>query len=269
MTRWLAKGSQGDFSQASLHYADLGPAFSPEVATAYRRALLRFWRVVRPSRPEVLPNGGWRRPYSIHLAMAGLALDAASTPNWARSLSIEEAQRAVAHAFASGLGLPDWLDGVLVAYPAVVEPEINRALKREWAMALEGFTPMLYRAGTTLPITPGIERTVLKLIDGEAEQPSAHLEDTRKLLSRMPLTPAKARALTRRFQNRFNAAVASDDWDQAVGLVAILFRLDPVVATASLQRLLDAQIGDTLKERTEGAIGMLFGMHRPAGSQVC
>ena len=103
---------------------------------------------------------------------------------------------------------------------------------------------------------------MLKLIDDEAAQPSARLEDSRKLLSRMPLKPAKARALTRRFQDRFTAAVASDDWDQAVGLVAILFRLEPVVATAALQRLLDAQTGDSLKERTEGAIGTLFGMHR-------
>ena len=163
MTKWLANGEERDRSKAVLRYQDIAIAFSPEVAEAYRQGMRRFWRIAKPRPPTISPEQR-TTPWSSLLSMAGLALEAATTPSWTETLDLDEARLAARHVFISGQDFPDWLDALLVAFPDVVEPYLLKELKREWSLERPGYTPLLYRAGIALPMTRGVQAAFLRMV---------------------------------------------------------------------------------------------------------
>jgi hypothetical protein len=261
LTNWLACGSEKDPLKAVLTYRDLESAFSPAVAEAYAAGMVRFWRVAVPKGVKQ-SEGRTTRPWSVVVAMAGLALDAATTPDWIGTLDPDLARRAVRHAFLSAMGLPDWLDALLQVYPSAVEPFVVKGLQQEWAMPTPAFTPLLYRAGANLPMTPGVQRALLRLIEKTPSPDAERLEQIRKILPRLTLTPAKRRALAKDTRARLQAAQVAGDWDGAMRRVPILFILDSRAAVAALPGLLAAPPKGERQARAEAALGALFGMAR-------
>ncbi len=259
---WLSNGPERDRMKAVLTYPDLAHGFSAEVADAFRAGMLKFWRVAPPRGLTQRADGGTSRPWSSVLAIAGLALDAGATPDWISTLDAASARRAVRHVFISGLDFPDWLDALLTAFPAVVEPYVVRELQREWTRLTPAFSPLLYRAGANLPITPSVGRALLRLIEGSPYGDAEHLEHARKILRRLTLSQARRRALAHATRTRVIAAQAAADWEGAIALIPVLFVLDPAAAAADLRQLLAAQPVADRQARAEGALGALFGMSR-------
>jgi hypothetical protein len=260
LTDWLTHGRERDKQKAVLTYSDLANAFSSGVAEAYRAAMVRFWRVTKPRAPRFNEHGGRTTPWSTVLAMAGLALDAATTPSWVETLGQDEAQLAVRHAFISGMDFPDWLDSLLVAFPQVVQPSMARELRREWSMEQPAFTPLLYRAGASLPITAGIQEVLLKLIETETSAAPERMEHARKILRRLTLTSARRRRLANTTDARIRDYREADDWESALALLPVLFVLDSARGAVALQRLLADQSEGDVRKRSERTIGALFGV---------
>ena len=229
LTRWLAQRLQEhDLSRAALSYHDLGKAFPAKVVAAYAQGMKRFWRVTEPRAPKFLADGRKSVPCWITLSMAGLALDSADTPGWADSLTLVEARRAIDHLFRSDEGIQDRIYAKLVRITEVAEPPVIRAIRREWPASLGAYKPFLYRVQSGLPLTPGLQRAILRLVEGpepsETAGVDAALQVTRRLV---PTLQSAARwSLLRQMERRFMARLAADEWDTSVIYVAIVFALD-------------------------------------------
>lgn len=130
---WQAMDRAGDESRSSgWNRRFIEKHFGTSVADSLRVALAKIWRSDRPSLRSERPEDG-KNSFLIRwqLGLAGVAAEA-EDPNWARKLSVEEAELAVRYAPLELNGFPSWLDSLASAHPVavvgVLGPEIAAEL---------------------------------------------------------------------------------------------------------------------------------------------
>lgn len=103
-------------SERGADWRGLIPEFGEAVAQAYRDAAVAFWRTYSPKlRSEGADTSG--TPYILLFAMAGLAIEARETPDFAASLSPADARQALRYLTWELNGFPAWLEPLYRAHP--------------------------------------------------------------------------------------------------------------------------------------------------------
>lgn len=103
-------------TERGADWRGLIPEFGEAVALAYRDAAVALWRTYTPKlRSEGTDTSG--TPYILLFAMAGLAIEARETPDFAVSLSPADARRALRYLTWELNGFPAWLKPLYEAHP--------------------------------------------------------------------------------------------------------------------------------------------------------
>ena len=119
-------------TERGADWRGLIPEFGEAVAVAYRDAAVAFWRTYTPKlRSEGADTSG--TPYILLFAMAGLAIEARETPDFAASLSPADARRALRYLTWELNGFPAWLEPLYKAHPDLGW----QAIKQELVWELE------------------------------------------------------------------------------------------------------------------------------------
>lgn len=97
------------------NWKNLIPEFGETVSRAYRDAAVAHWRNYRPA----LGSEGANKssiPYSLIFGLVGLAIEAAETPNFAQTLTSDEAAHALRYVVWEINGFPSWFETVYRAH---------------------------------------------------------------------------------------------------------------------------------------------------------
>jgi hypothetical protein len=93
--------------------APLEPMLGPEVASAFRDGLIKFWRLWRPKLKSEKAEKERNQINSLDCTgITGISLEAAIKPSWAEELSSDEAIHAAQYATLELNGFPSWLSGL-------------------------------------------------------------------------------------------------------------------------------------------------------------
>lgn len=109
--------------------------YGMEVARAYRDYCVEYWRLYDPpsrSDPSIGKNS---TPTSVIIGLSGLAIEAAETENWVKTLSPADAQRATRYALWEMNGFPSWFADLAQTWfeelRAVMRSEIEWEFQQE------------------------------------------------------------------------------------------------------------------------------------------
>lgn len=129
---WAAMDRSGQESRASgWNRRFIEQHFSKEIADRLRSAMISIWRNDRPTLRTERPEED-KGTFLIRwqLGLAAIAAEA-EDPNWARKLSVEEAELAARYAPLELNGFPSWLESLVVAHPTAVEAVLGSELSSE------------------------------------------------------------------------------------------------------------------------------------------
>ena len=126
----LNAASRGDSRYQIDDVSVLEPVFGKDVVEAARDGLIDYWRTHKPTvDSEKAPEKLNSVSKLDCMGLVGISLEAVRNPNWASTLSSEEAERAAAYATIELNGFPTWFDTLGGAKPF----EVSRVLMREIA----------------------------------------------------------------------------------------------------------------------------------------
>ena len=115
-------------------WRELIPEYGEEVAQAYRDGAMNYWRRYRPAlRSEGAPDNSV--PIFVIFGLAGLGIEAAETPDWARNLSRDDVLLACRYAAHELNGFPAWFPALYEAHPEIVGAFLVDEVEKEIASA--------------------------------------------------------------------------------------------------------------------------------------
>lgn len=142
---WTAMRRGHEFREEGWDRAFIETHFNPEIADRLRRAMMGHWRDVKPPLEyERSPEERATFYFSWRFALAGVYAEA-EDPNWARSLSPNEAANAARIAKQKLNGLPAWLATLASVHRETVErtlgPDLSSQIHSgsEWSDYLQAF----------------------------------------------------------------------------------------------------------------------------------
>ncbi len=135
---WKVMSRQGQESRASgWNRRFMEGHFGKDTADRMRQALMKYWRADVPTIRSERPQGEkGTYPIRWQVGLAGVYAEA-EDPEWANILSDDEVQIATRYAPIELNGFPSWLDGLVQAYPDVVDAIIGTELSEELNAPLE------------------------------------------------------------------------------------------------------------------------------------
>ena len=262
LSRWLQGDTdERDTRRAALLWHNIAPAFSSEVAEAYRDGMSRLWRLVPPQRPLRQEGGPITTQWPNILAFAGIGVEAAETPDWVSRLTSEEAALASSHACHSEEAYPDWLGPLLDRHPQAVLPVIRQEIETEWQAAADYPDDLLrHFARSPGAIPERVQQPLLELITSSEAPNIRKAALAIDILQNMPLDDATRERIARNAAARLNAVPPRNDDERVFLDLATLFLTDAGAALASLKAWIDAAApGPDRKARSERALARLFG----------
>lgn len=132
---WQAMSRSGEESRSSgWNRRFIERYFSKDIADRLRVAMASIWRDDRPTLRSERPEGE-KDTFLIRwqLGLAAVAAEA-EDPNWARKLSVKEAELATRYAPLELNGFPSWFESLAVAHPAAAEAVLGPELTSELEM---------------------------------------------------------------------------------------------------------------------------------------
>jgi hypothetical protein len=264
---WQAMSRSGDESRASgWNRRFIEQHFSKEVADQLRTTMMSSWRNDRPTLRTERPDDE-KNTFLIRwqFGLAAIAAEAEDV-NWARKLSVEEAELATCYAPLEFNGFPSWLEGLATVHPTAVEavlgPELSSELDEistanSFAISLQN----LSHATATLVsiflprLRAWFDATVQSIRDGEA---SANVADRLRRVADILLMCGNDQ--TRQELRSVAEKQLAGGLDSLLGHVwlPILMRLDPLAGTEQL----DKALGEARPESKASGmkwLGELFG----------
>lgn len=129
---WRAMSKAGDESRASgWNRRFIEAQFGGETADRLRLTLMEQWRKVRPTLTSERPDGA-KGNYLVRWQLGLAAIYAeAEDPEWATSLSTQEAELAARFATIELDSLPLWMESLVKAHPESVEATLGKELLLE------------------------------------------------------------------------------------------------------------------------------------------
>ncbi len=223
--------SRSRYSVESL--AAVEPILGPVVTAKFGGALIAFarqWTPVAPSErgPEA-PDGF--TSFDI-MGLAGISLEAATTPGWAEALDPDAARLAAVYALVELNGFPDYLGRLAAAQPEVVQAILDAEVRAHILASrpdAHGILDRLAYADVALArlVTPSLAG----LLEDEANFPPLMLPKVIDVVSRG--SPEQVPTLALMAARR---AITVTDPEVAALFLALLFAADPEQGIAVLHQ---------------------------------
>ncbi len=263
LSEWLHRKTRQDYAAAVREWRLLEPAFSKEVAEAYRDGMKALWRVSGSEKPVRQPGGPITVKWITIYSYAAIGLEAAENPRFAETLSDSDVRRAVLHVCLSEQGYPDWLDGVIAARPNVAVPLVRDAFKEEWAAQEGRVSYFLYHfAQNAVAIHPDLQKAIFAVIANVEPKQINTLDRGLDIIRNLTLSERQRASLRAMATARFDAHKKSQPaW--AARYMALLFLLDGPSAAATLIAWERGEKPGKRKALTITVLGLLFGTHHP------
>lgn len=260
LTRWLGGHTANGHSGAAVGWSLLSAAFGDDVARSYADGMKTLWRVTPPERPT--HRDGLRRvKWTTILAIAGLALEAAEDAGWADDLDPGDALLAFRHVCLDDQTVPDWLGALIEAHPAIAAPLIAAEIGREWRRGSE-YAPFLEHAARGLQLPEPLRSTMFAMLAGPPPGHVSRVATAADLVLRLKLDEAEHESLARTTRLRLSRARRSDDWQNALAHLRLLFRLQPQAGAEQLFDMLKAERPKRKRSRANELLRSLFDRHR-------
>jgi hypothetical protein len=260
---WLHRKTRLDYIAAIREWRLLEPAFSREIAEAFRDGMKALWRVTAPEKLVRQPGGPISVKWVTIYAYAAVGLEAAENPRFAESLSVGEVHRAISHACLSQQGYPDWIDAAIAAHPGIAVPLVRDAFAEEWAAEESGVSDFLYHfAQNSVAIHPELRHAIFEIIRTVEPKQLHTLDRGLDVVRNLALSESQRAALSAIVLARFKAH-ASNKPMWAARYIALLFQLDGPAAAALLLKWLRGARPRKRKALTITVLGLLFGSHDP------
>jgi len=222
--------SRSRYSIESL--AAVEPILGPVVTAKFGTALIAFarnWTPVAPSQRG--PDAQGFTSFDI-MGLAGLSLEAASTPHWAEGLAPDAARQAAVYALAELNGFPHYFVRLAAVHPATVQAVLDAEVAVQVAAGradVHGILDRLAYADVALAklATPSL----VGLLEDEANFPLAMLPKVVDVIARgaPEQTPTLAPMAARR-------AIAVTEPEAAALYLAVLFAADPEQGVETLEQ---------------------------------
>jgi hypothetical protein len=262
LSEWLHRKTGQDHTSAVREWRLLEPAFSKDVAEAYRDGMKALWRVAVPEKPVRKPGGPITVKWITLYSYAAIGLEAADNPRFAETLSEGDARRAVSHVCLSEQGYPDWLDGVIAARPNVAVPLVRAEFEEEWAAEEDRGSYFLYHfAQKATVINPNLQKAIFEVVSNIEPKQINTLDHGLDIIRNLTLSDTQRGSLWSMAITRFNTHKKLQPvW--AARYVALLFLLDgPRAAATLIPWLRGEKKSSKRKALTITVLGLLFGTH--------
>ncbi len=133
--RFLSSRIRGRSRYAIDDLSSVEPIFGAEVTEKFATVLINFANAWKPLLPSERPPEEQRKIFSFEsMGLAGMALEAARTSNWAQSIDDDRAAKAARYAILELNGFPDYLVRVAEAKPAIVRKVLVAEVNSQLAM---------------------------------------------------------------------------------------------------------------------------------------
>lgn len=269
---WTGMQRGQEFREEGWDRAFIETHFSQEVADRLRQAMMRHWREEHlPLQYERPPEERNTFYYSWHVALAGVYAEA-EDPNWAQSLSSEQAAKASRIAKQKINGLPVWLATLAAVHPETVEktlgPDLSSQLRSgsEWSDYLQALRDSKPELRTLF--VPRIRAWIEEVHDGDEIANSG--SDFANLLRQAILVLL---AHDEWSTNSFLEGLAADallgpiEHPCAITWAQTLLRLNPERGTLALECLFEREPAP-VKQLKEIWIAAIFGDRHARGVPV-
>lgn len=259
---WWLRSHTGDTSEdkAVLQWRALECGFgSAEVAIAYKKAMLYFWRVAPLRWPERQDGGVTTTYFVTEIAYAGVCLEAVEDVNWAKKLTPAEALKAAALACRSGNSRPAWLDDLVKEHATIALPELARTLNEEWTSPSDNQRRFLYDyAHATEEPIPEVCSLLLELVLGDRHPAPRAAELGVRLIQNAGRSIDRTR-LAEVAKTRLDEAERANDPEQIAVNIALLIMADAKAGLKRLRDWIDGSEPEEKKERATAMLARLFG----------
>lgn len=264
LSQWLGYRTGRQDEDAYQQWRLLKEGFGQEVADAYRDGMKALWRVTKPERPKHKKGGQITTKNTTVLAYHGVAIETADDPDWTSRLSEAEAKIAAQHGCLSEQGFPEWIDGLIAAYPQTVLPIVKRAIEQEWQTRGPNHPDFLYRySHHDAAIQPALQNILFEIISGPEPKDLTKLERGLQLVSRLELDEDKKKRLARMVRRRLAQHETKEKADRAMRYLALLLVVDSENAVSDLAAWFARPKPHQRRERAEQTLAFLFDRHDP------
>ncbi len=264
---WRAMQRSGNESRASgWNRRFIEKYFSKEVADSLRSSMRSIWRNDKPTlRSERATKDSGTVLTRWQLGLAAIAAEA-EDPEWARKLSVDEAELAVRYAPIELNGFPAWLEALVHEHPVAVERILGTGLTTELeAIAAPGSSVMMLQDISYSPTAVvqiflprlhswlEVHGSELRALDDEAMA----ADRLRRVLGILVAhgneeARERIRVLSENYLSTVSNGALTQVW------LTTLMRIDPLAGTAALERLLAPLTPDATGPAI-GLFGVMFG----------
>lgn len=129
LARWMHHLSRRD-TYSLRDWQVLAAPFSPEVAEAARDGFVAYWRTYDPGVEFARKNS---MPWLALIALIGLAIESAETPDFAAGCSAQDVARATRLALHEMNGFPDWAPDLWMTNPEISGPILRDEIRWEFS----------------------------------------------------------------------------------------------------------------------------------------
>jgi hypothetical protein len=242
----------------------LEEGFGRDVAEAYRDGMKVLWRVMKPERPKHRAGGPTTTKYTTILAFQAVAIEAAEDPDWTSKLTEAEAKLAAQHGCMSEQGFPEWIDGLIAAYPQAVLPIVKKAVEREWSSPGPGRADFLLHYGRSdTVIQPALQNILFDIVSHAEPSDLYKLDRGLQLISRLRIGPERRKLLARTARRRLTHHERRGKPERAMRYLALLLVIDPENAVSDLGGWLYRPKRKDRRARAEQTFAFLFDRHDP------
>lgn len=263
LAEWLFRRVGNSRADAEQHWQLLEEGFGRHIAEAYRDGIKLLWRITPPGGPGQTDDE--RLAERQRLSAAGLGVEAAQNPDWARCLTPPEAERAVLHACYSDHGYPRWLDSLIDLYPMTALPILRVVLREEW-VGHDGRHPAFldHFSWSRDPLSPSLDEFLLETVLGRTPMTKERHTLAFRVLRRLRLGEDQRKRLLRFALTKLRDAKTRDDEAGVLGNLRMLFIADPDRAITELIDWIDGCLDALRDERAQACLGKLFDRHEPS-----
>ena len=266
LAEWLSWKIKKDLPESALGWRLLADGFAKPVAEAYRDGMKTLWRVTAPVRPIRTNGNQVTTEYTTILLFAGLGIESADDPDWAKRLSPAEAERAALHACLSEQGYPNWIEPLMDLHPTITLPIIRQTFAEEW---IDGGKCPCFLGHFTWgrdPVPTVLGAILFETVTAGAPKTPDMYDLALRVLRRLELDESQRKRLLSITVRRLRAARCANDANAVRGRLAMVFLADPDRAAVELADWLDGSSVSPQDARAQSFLGALFDRSKPSAA---
>ncbi|MDR0770223.1 MAG: hypothetical protein LBE75_03375 [Burkholderiales bacterium] len=237
--KWLRIQGDGHNKLAYTNWREIRRLLGDRIGDHFETTLREFWRCTTPKLYSK------RKPEDVNAifcaqfaALTGIAIDAATDPQWLENLSGKEARRAAEWALCELNGLPEWFDALAKVHPKVARCALRSELGAELEKATEIVHPHvlgMVRYGTDLQreiVLPVAQAALLDWPSASEETNHAYQNNLLSVVAIVVSISGATKELAKYVEERFLAESAQPT---SLPWLQVLWGYDPKRALDALE----------------------------------